>query len=104
MPGPLYAGRVAVVCWWSVVELQPKVNRSTIPRPRNRLVDRLGAVAGPPAGGRRALWCLINEWVAANSYSSRTVSGTGSIEAASSEAAAGGISLRKDREILAYIE
>ena len=23
----------------------------------------LGAVAGPPAGGRRALWCLINEWL-----------------------------------------
>ena len=22
-----------------------------------------GAVAGPPAGRRRALWCLINEWL-----------------------------------------
>ena len=47
--------------------------------------------------------------VAANSWRSRTVSGTGSIEAvgieaAGIEAAAGGISLSKDRTILAFMK
>ena len=58
-------------------------------------------------------WCSINEWllrIHSVVGQSVTVSGTGGIEAASIEAAgsieaaAAGISLRKDRTILAYVE